>query len=68
MNLFIKFSKIVENFETFRASINKIKIMLGHGYMKDTKLDVWVRAMRRRRGSSSRIAEFTTFLPPSLVF
>ena len=42
--------------------------MLGLGDIIDTKLGVWVRAKRRRRGSSSRVAGFISSLHPSVSF
>ena len=47
---------------------NQGERVLGHGDLIDTKLGVWVRAKRRRRGSSSRVAGFISSLPPSVSF
>ena len=41
---------------------------MGHGDIIDTKLSVWVRAKRRIRESSSRVADFTSFIPLSMSF
>ena len=50
------------------ASKNQGERILGRGDLIDTKLGVWVRAKRRRRGSSSRVAGFISFLPLSISF
>ena len=49
-------------------SKNQGERVLGRGDLIDTKLSVWVRAKRRRRGSSSRVAGFISSLSPSVSF
>ena len=41
---------------------NQRERVLVHGDIIDTRLGVWVRAKRRRRGSSSRVVVFTSSL------
>ena len=64
----MKFLWIIDHWETFRVSKNQGERVLGHRDLIDTKLGVWIRAKRRRRGSSSRVAGFISFLPPSVSF
>ena len=68
MNFFLKFLWIIDHWETFWACENQEEKVLGHGDIMDTKLSVWVRAKRRRRGSSSRVAGFISSLPPPISF